>query len=95
MNGPKGREYCNDGVGPHPFYVNVDLTNGNIANHWIDSLQAAFPGVQVLFGDLGWFFSLSMIERPDSNYKSSWEIITTVLNFGKIGTSREFLKLFQ
>ena len=53
MNGPKGREYCNDGVGPHPFYVNVDLTNGNIANHWIDSLQAAFPGVQVLFGDLG------------------------------------------
>jgi len=48
----KGREYCNDGVGPHPFYVNVDLTNGNIANHWIDSLQAAFPGVQVLFGDL-------------------------------------------
>ena len=59
MNGPKGREYCNDGVGPHPFYVNVDLTNGNIANHWIDSLQAAFPGVQVLFGDLGKFYLIS------------------------------------
>ena len=67
MNGPKGREYCNDGVGPHPFYVNVDLTNGNIANHWIDSLQAAFPGVQVLFGDLGRFFSSSLIDRPVSN----------------------------
>ena len=52
----KGREYCNDGVGPHPLYVNVDLTNGDIANSWIDSLQAAFPGVQVLFGDLGRFW---------------------------------------
>ena len=26
--------------------------NGNLANHWIDSLQAAFPGVQALYGDL-------------------------------------------
>ena len=32
--------------------VNVDMRNGETANHWIDSLQAAFPGVQVLHGDL-------------------------------------------
>jgi len=48
----KGREECNSGYGPHPFYVNVDVTNGNVFNNWIDSLQAAFPGVQVLFGDI-------------------------------------------
>ena len=44
----KGRPLCNEGQGPHPFYVNVDLANGNVINHWIDSLQAAFPGVQVI-----------------------------------------------
>jgi mannosidase alpha-like ER degradation enhancer 1 len=43
----KGREQCNQGHGPHPMYVNVDLSNGNVANNWVDSLQAAFPGVQV------------------------------------------------
>ncbi len=48
----KGRELCNEGFGPHPLYVNVDLRTGQVANHWIDSLQAAFPGVQVLAGDL-------------------------------------------
>lgn len=47
-----GRLKCNEGYGPHPFYVNVDLTNGNVFNNWIDSLQAAFPGVQVLHGDV-------------------------------------------
>ena len=40
----KGRDSCNSGLGPHPVYINVDLKNGNIANNWIDSLQAAFPG---------------------------------------------------
>ncbi len=43
----RGRERCNEGIGTHPLYVNVDMTNGNTANHWIDSLQAAFPGLQV------------------------------------------------
>ena len=39
-----GRVQCNNGLGPHPFYVNVDLKNGHVFNNWIDSLQAAFPG---------------------------------------------------
>ena len=26
----KGREHCNEGVGPHPVYVNVDFSNGNL-----------------------------------------------------------------
>ena len=43
----KGREFCNDGAGNHPMYVNVDMTNGHTANNWVDSLQAAFPGLQV------------------------------------------------
>ena len=29
------------------MYVNVDMTNGQTATTWVDSLQAAFPGVQV------------------------------------------------
>ena len=44
----KGREFCNDGTGNHPMYVNVDMTNGHTANNWVDSLQAAFPGLQVM-----------------------------------------------
>ena len=94
MNGPKGREYCNDGVGPHPFYVNVDLTNGNIANHWIDSLQAAFPGVQVLFGDLGWFFLWVWVTELTQliNQSEKKSLLCSILV--KIGTFREFLKLF-
>lgn len=43
----RGRLQCNKGVGAHPMYVNVDMTNGETINDWIDSLQAAFPGLQV------------------------------------------------
>lgn len=48
----RGRQECNRGEGPHPLYVNVDMANGATATNWIDSLQAAFPGVQVLYGDI-------------------------------------------
>ena len=43
----RGRLKCNEGEGFHPIYVNVDMRNGETANNWIDSLQAAFPGLQV------------------------------------------------
>jgi mannosidase alpha-like ER degradation enhancer 1 len=43
----RGRKSCNEGIGTHPMYVNVEMTNGETANNWIDSLQAAFPGLQV------------------------------------------------
>jgi len=48
----RGRAECNSGSGLHPLYVNVEMGTGNTATNWIDSLQAAFPGVQVLHGDL-------------------------------------------
>jgi len=48
----RGRSRCNSGSGLHPLYVNVEMETGNTATNWIDSLQAAFPGVQVLHGDL-------------------------------------------
>jgi len=41
------RAHCNQGSGDHPLYVNVDMLNGAIHTSWIDSLQAAFAGVQV------------------------------------------------
>ncbi|KAG0712569.1 ER degradation-enhancing alpha-mannosidase-like protein 1 [Chionoecetes opilio] len=43
------RPDCNSGVGDHPLYVNVDMKNGGTHTTWIDSLQAAFAGVQVSF----------------------------------------------
>ncbi|XP_049844612.1 ER degradation-enhancing alpha-mannosidase-like protein 1 isoform X2 [Schistocerca gregaria] len=48
----RGRPHCNRGVGDHPLYVNVDMYSGAIQTSWIDSLQAAFAGVQVLYGDV-------------------------------------------
>lgn len=48
----RGREQCNSGSGDHPLYVNVDMLTGRTNNGWIDSLQAAFASVQVLYGDL-------------------------------------------
>jgi len=48
----RGREECNSGSGLHPLYVNVEMGTGKTATQWIDSLQAAFPGVQVLAGDV-------------------------------------------
>uniref|UniRef100_A0A5S6QUR0 alpha-1,2-Mannosidase n=1 Tax=Trichuris muris TaxID=70415 RepID=A0A5S6QUR0_TRIMR len=48
----KGRYSCNSGSGNHPLYVNVDMSDGSFQNSWIDSLQASFSSVQVLYGDL-------------------------------------------
>ncbi|XP_066997230.2 ER degradation-enhancing alpha-mannosidase-like protein 1 [Anabrus simplex] len=48
----RGRDHCNKGSGDHPLYVNVDMLSGAIHTPWIDSLQAAFAGVQVLHGDI-------------------------------------------
>ncbi|XP_075430814.1 LOW QUALITY PROTEIN: ER degradation-enhancing alpha-mannosidase-like protein 1 [Ascaphus truei] len=48
----RGREACNEGVGDPPLYVNVNMFNGQLLNTWIDSLQAFFPGLQVLKGDI-------------------------------------------
>ncbi|XP_071961433.1 ER degradation-enhancing alpha-mannosidase-like protein 1 isoform X2 [Antedon mediterranea] len=48
----RGRPECNSGVGETPMYVNVRMEDGKTINSWIDSLQAAFSGVQVLKGDI-------------------------------------------
>uniref|UniRef100_A0A646QIG4 alpha-1,2-Mannosidase n=1 Tax=Hemiscolopendra marginata TaxID=943146 RepID=A0A646QIG4_9MYRI len=48
----RGRPQCNKGSGEHPLYVNVDMNTGFTHTSWIDSLQAAFAGVQVLNGDI-------------------------------------------
>ncbi|XP_015923941.1 ER degradation-enhancing alpha-mannosidase-like protein 1 [Parasteatoda tepidariorum] len=48
----KGRPHCNHGFGGHPMYVNVNMIDGSTLTLWIDSLQAAFAGVQVLTGDI-------------------------------------------
>ncbi|XP_061583299.1 ER degradation-enhancing alpha-mannosidase-like protein 1 [Cololabis saira] len=48
----RGRESCNEGEGDPPLYVNVNMFSGEIMNTWIDSLQAFFPGLQVLSGDV-------------------------------------------
>ena len=31
-----------------PVYINVNMKTGETANHWIDALQAAWSGVQVM-----------------------------------------------
>lgn len=48
----RGRPHCNKGEGDHPLYVNVDMQSGDVHTSWIDSLQAAFSGIQVLHGDV-------------------------------------------
>jgi len=48
----KGRKQCNSGSGFPPIYVNVNMWTGDVMNSWIDSLQASWPSIQVLFGDL-------------------------------------------
>ena len=42
------REACNEGEGDPPLYVNVNMFSGQLMNTWIDSLQAFFPGLQVI-----------------------------------------------
>lgn len=44
--------HCNQGDGEHPIYVNVDMNSGATSTTWIDSLQASFAGLQVLYGDI-------------------------------------------
>lgn len=46
------RDRCGNGEGENPIYVNVDMTTGTISNSWIDSLSAAWPGVQVSLASL-------------------------------------------
>uniref|UniRef100_A0A1B6JXA9 alpha-1,2-Mannosidase n=1 Tax=Homalodisca liturata TaxID=320908 RepID=A0A1B6JXA9_9HEMI len=48
----QGRPNCNKGVGDHPLFINVDMNTGSVYNTWMDSLQAAFAGIQVLHGDI-------------------------------------------
>ncbi|KAG8516849.1 ER degradation-enhancing alpha-mannosidase-like protein 1, partial [Galemys pyrenaicus] len=48
----RGREACNEGEGDPPLYVNVNMFSGQLMNTWVDSLQAFFPGLQVLIGDV-------------------------------------------
>lgn len=48
----RGRKHCNHGSGFPPIYVNVNMFSGDVLNNWVDSLQAAWPAVQVLIGDL-------------------------------------------
>uniref|UniRef100_A0A5F8GV42 alpha-1,2-Mannosidase n=1 Tax=Monodelphis domestica TaxID=13616 RepID=A0A5F8GV42_MONDO len=48
----RGRRACNEGEGDPPLYVNVNMFSGQMMNTWIDSLQAFFPGLQILIGDV-------------------------------------------
>ncbi|KAI6175844.1 Alpha-1,2-Mannosidase [Aphelenchoides bicaudatus] len=48
----RGRPHCRYSTGDPPFYLNSDFRDASIANSWIDSLAASFPGVQVLAGEL-------------------------------------------
>lgn len=48
----KGRPICNSGWGHPPLYVNVNMKSGKLLNNWIDALQASWPAVQVIFGDV-------------------------------------------
>ena len=44
------RVRCDRGSGMPPVYINVNMKTGETANHWIDALQAAWSGVQVIYG---------------------------------------------
>lgn len=48
----KGRRECNRGSGQHPLYANVAMGSGEVDNSWVDSLGAAWSGVQLLSGDV-------------------------------------------
>lgn len=52
FNMRRGRIRCDRGSGMPPVYVNVNMKTGETANNWIDALQAAWSGVQVLNGDI-------------------------------------------
>ena len=56
------RSICNKGDGSVPLYVNVDMKNGETANTWIDSLQAAWATIQVSYISLDHFsYALPLI----------------------------------
>lgn len=44
------RATCREGLGFPPLYVNVNMKTGDLANNWVDALQAAWPAVLVLNG---------------------------------------------
>lgn len=46
----RGREQCNSGTGPYPYYANGNMHDGRTMTNWIDSLSAAWPGILVLAG---------------------------------------------
>ena len=50
------KRYFDDDISSNaerPFYfANVNMHTGKLQNHWIDSLSAAFIGVQILHGDI-------------------------------------------
>lgn len=48
----KGSSHCNRGCGEHPLYVHVNMHDGSNFTLWIDSLQTAFAGIQVLIRDV-------------------------------------------
>ena len=58
----RGRRHCNQGYGPHPHYVNVNMESGDTFTQWIDSLQAAMPGLQVIY------FYLSLYLQKEAMY---------------------------
>ncbi|CBY23119.1 unnamed protein product [Oikopleura dioica] len=47
-----GRSKCFSGDGTVPFFANVNFSTGEVANTWIDSLSAFFPGLLTLSGDV-------------------------------------------
>lgn len=46
----RGRAECNSGIGPYPYYANVNMHDGRQMSNWVDSLSAAWPGILVLAG---------------------------------------------
>ena len=61
------------------MYVNVDMTNGQTATTWVDSLQAAFPGVQV------WLATFQVVCFKDKVAMAKHRIFCQNLNPGISG----------
>ena len=78
----RGRRHCNQGFGPHPFYVNVNMESGDTFTQWTDSLQAAMPGLQVEC-----IFTIHWSTRT-KNYTSPHNSASIFLQFFFTGSSR-------
>ena len=61
----RSRKECNSGTGVPPIYVNVNMWSGEPVNNWMDSLQAAWPGVQVI--NTGASRDVGLLCRPNSS----------------------------